>query len=94
MLVPRNIAAHEKHAGIGVGWSAAMGSDVFVHVFEPMPGQDFLGPTADELGVLARHRLALYSSSHVGKGLPEVAAIRTRRPQCRHGCIQAFEVKA
>ncbi len=77
MLVPRSIAAQEKHAGIGMGWSAPMDSDVIVHVFEPMPGHDFLGPTADELHVLARRCLALDGGGHARKGLPEVAAIRT-----------------
>lgn len=71
------IAAHDKHAGIGTGWSAPTGSDVFVYVSQPVPRQDFLGPTANELRVLARHRLALNSSSHVGKGLPKMTAIRT-----------------
>ncbi len=71
------IAAHEKHAGIGMGWSTPTGSDVFVYVSQSVPRQDFLGPTADELRVLARHRLALDSSSHVGKGLPKMTAIRT-----------------
>ncbi|MGK3148762.1 hypothetical protein, partial [Xanthomonas phaseoli] len=36
------IAAQEKHAGVGIGWSASMGSDVFVYVFQPVPRQDFL----------------------------------------------------
>lgn len=77
MLALGSIAAHEKHAGIGMGWSAPMDSDVIVHVFEPMPGQDFLGPTADELHVLARRCLALDGGGPAGKGLPEMAAIRT-----------------
>lgn len=94
MLALRMHAAHEKRAGIGMGRSAPMDSDVLVHVFQSVPGQDFFGPTADELGVLARHRLALYSSSHVGKGLPEVAAIRTRGPQGGNCCIQTLKVMA
>lgn len=77
MLALRSIAAHEKHAGIGIGWSASMDSDLFVYVFQLVPRQDFLGPTADELRVLTRHRLALDGSSHVGKGPPKMAAIRT-----------------
>lgn len=88
------ITAHEKHAGIGMGWSAPMDSDLFVSAGEPVPGQNFLGPTANELGVLARRCLALDGGGHDCKSSPEVAAIRTRRPQCLHGCIQAFEVEA
>ncbi len=77
MFALRSIAAHEKHAGIGVGWSAPMGSDVFVYVFQPVPGQYFLGSTANELRVLAGRCLALDGGCHARKGLPEVAAIRT-----------------
>ncbi len=71
-----------------------MDSDALVCALEPVPGQDLLGPTTNELRVLARHRLALDSSSHVGKGLPEVAAIRTGSPQGRHRSIQTLKVKA
>lgn len=71
-----------------------MDSDVLVCALEPVPRQDFISSTADELHVLTRHRLALYSSSHVGKGLPEVAAIRTGSPQGRHRGIQTLKVKA
>lgn len=71
------ITAHENQAGIGIGRSAPMDSDVIVHVFEPMPGQDFLGSTANELRVLAGHCLTLDDGGHAGKGLPEMAAIRT-----------------
>ncbi len=69
--------AHEQHAGIGMGWSAPMDSDVLVHVFQSVPGQDFLGPTADELRVFARRCLALNGGSHDCKSSPKVAAIRT-----------------
>lgn len=69
----------KKHAAWG--WVGPdQGADVIAQIFEPMPRQDFLGPTTDELRVLARHRLAL-DSSHVGKGLPKMTAIRTRGPQ-------------
>lgn len=88
------IAAHEKHAGIGMGWSTPTGSDVFVYASQSVPRQDFLGPTADELRVLAHHRLALDGSSHIGKGLPKMTAIRTGGPQGGHRSIQAFEVTA
>lgn len=57
-----------------------MESDVLVHVFQPVPEQDFLGPTADELRVFARRCLALDGGGHAGKGLPEVAAVRTGGP--------------
>lgn len=46
--------------------SAPMDSHVVVRALEPVPRQDFLGPTADEL-----------HSGHVGKGMPKVTAIRT-----------------
>ncbi|MBO9741504.1 hypothetical protein J7432_21505 [Xanthomonas axonopodis pv. begoniae] len=88
------IAAQEKHAGIGMGWSAPMDSDVIFHVFEPMPRQDFRSSTADELNVLTRSSLLLNSSNHAGKSLPEVAAVRTGGTQCWHRCIQAFEKTA
>lgn len=78
MLARRSIAVHEEHAGIGVGWSAPMGSDVFVRVFEPMPGKDFLASTADELRFLARQGLALGGSNHVCKGLPEMVAVKAK----------------
>ncbi|QTH25897.1 hypothetical protein XcfCFBP4885P_23415 [Xanthomonas citri pv. phaseoli var. fuscans] len=94
MFALRSIAAHEKQAGIGIGWSAPMGSDVFVYVFQPVPGQDFLGSTANELRVLVRNSPSLDGRGHAGKGLPKVAAVRTGCTQCWHGCIQAFEVKA
>ncbi|CEE34847.1 conserved hypothetical protein [Xanthomonas citri pv. citri] len=60
-----------------MSWSTPMDSDVFVRVFQPVPGQDFLGPTADELRVLARRCLALDGSGHAGESSPKVAAIRT-----------------
>lgn len=94
MFALLSIAAHEKQAGIGIGCPAPMGSDVFVYVFQPVPGQDFLGSTANELRVLVRHGVALDGRGHAGKGLPEVAAVKTRCTQCWHGCIQAFKVKA
>lgn len=67
---------------------------MFVHVFQPVPGQDFVSSTADELHVLTSRSLLLDSSSHVGKGLPEVAAIRTGSPQGGHRGIQTLKVTA
>ncbi len=71
-----------------------MDSDVLVCALEPVPGQDFVSSTADELHVLTSRSLLLDSSSHVGKGLPEVAAIRTGSAQGRHRGIQTLKVKA
>lgn len=88
------ITAHEKRATIGMALATLMNSDLVFGVFQSVPGQDFLGPTADELCVFARRCLALDGGGHDCKSSPKVAAIRTRRPQCRNGCIQAFEVKA
>ncbi|CAP52206.1 hypothetical protein XCCB100_2845 [Xanthomonas campestris pv. campestris] len=64
------------------GWTKAapMDSDVLGHVFQSVPGQYFLGPTADELRVFARRCLALDGGGHAGKGLPEVAAVGTGGP--------------
>lgn len=67
MFALLSIAAHENQAGIGIGWPAPMGSDVFVYVFQPVPGQDFLGSTANKLRVLVRHGLALDGRGHAGK---------------------------
>ncbi|MGL6681755.1 hypothetical protein KRM19_08335 [Xanthomonas hortorum pv. gardneri] len=88
------ITAHEKHATIGMALATLMNSDLVFGVFQSVPGQDFLGLTADELCVFARRCLALDGGGHDCKSSPKVAAIRTRRPQCRNGCIQAFEVDA
>lgn len=74
-----------------------MDSRVLVRAFEPVPGQDFVSSTADELHVLTSRSLLLDSSSHVGKGLPEVAAIRTGSPQGGQGGhrgIQTLKVTA
>ena len=86
-LTHASLRMSSQHAGIGMGCSAPMDSDVFVRVFEPMPGQDFLGPTADELRVFARRCLALDGGGHDCKSSPKVAAIRTRCPKCRHCCV-------
>ncbi|MBV6778693.1 hypothetical protein KWH37_19970 [Xanthomonas campestris pv. carissae] len=67
---------------------------MFVYVSQSVPRQDFLGPTADELHVLTSRSLLLDGSSHVGKGLPEVAAIRTGSPQGGHRGIQTLKVTA
>lgn len=71
-----------------------MTSGAFAAALEPVPRQDFVGSTADKLRVFVRHCLALDSSSHVGKGLAEVAAIRTGSPQRRHRSIQTLKVEA
>ncbi|CAG2093823.1 hypothetical protein FHR59_002303 [Xanthomonas arboricola] len=71
-----------------------MGSDVLVCALEPVPGQDFVSSSADELHVLTRHRLALNGSGYAGEGLPKVTAIRTGGLQRRQRSIEAFEVKA
>ncbi|WDJ75402.1 hypothetical protein JH282_13135 [Xanthomonas campestris pv. campestris] len=71
-----------------------MDSDVLVCALEPVPGQDFVSSTADELHVLTSRSLLLDSSCHVGKGLPEVAAIRTGSPQGGHRGIQTLKVTA
>lgn len=74
--------------------AAPMDSHVLVRAFEPVPGQDFVSSTADELHVLTSRSLLLDSSSHVGKDLPEVAAIRTGSPQGGHRGIQTLKVTA
>ncbi|MBV7306072.1 hypothetical protein KW404_16105 [Xanthomonas vasicola pv. vasculorum] len=64
MLSLRSIAAHEKHAGVGMGWSAPMGSDVFVYVFQPMPDQDLIDPPSNEFGILSSERFCLNDLRH------------------------------
>lgn len=56
-----------------------------------MPSQNFIDSSPNEFGIFRRKDLRFNELRHDRERSQEVVAVRARRPQCCHRCVQVIE---